>query len=467
MLSDRQGWFLSATVLVLAAVCPLRSEAENTPQDRARRTTPEDFAFDVERVVLPNGLVVILAPDRAARSVWVEMGFRAGALYEPAGRSGMAHFVEHLLATGTSSDTDYAEQSEARGAWFFNAFTAPYLMSFAVGLPPEELPFALWMMADRVAEQPARIEADLFEKERAVILVERAQRMVDRPYAAADRAILDRLFPEAHPLEGGVIGRPKALLDTTMAEVQDFIAAHIHASNGMLVVAGAFNKEVALQWIHNTVARLPPGPEPKTPTVQASPWRAAELAINERWSREPRVSLLWKMPTPRRTVREALSLGALLIQGYVDGAFGARVDAGLMEAGGETIFRLDVILPYDKPIDAARGEAEVFLRYLTAVDMPMDYFNTVRILRDLALLRALDSLRGRSRILLELEREGEDVTELAAHLGRLWRLQRHDVQHVAWKRLVTGSERLTFHARPVRPRQPRLNWEDREWGANE
>ena len=87
-----------------------------TPQDDDRRTQPSDFELPLERWVLANGLVVLLVPDLRASGVFVEIGFRAGTIHEPRGRSGLAHFVEHLLATGTSAGTDYARQAERRGA---------------------------------------------------------------------------------------------------------------------------------------------------------------------------------------------------------------------------------------------------------------------------------------------------------------------------------------------------------------
>src|SRR5207302_5373627 len=73
-----------------------------------RKTTARDLSVDLKRIELPNGIVVLLAPDKTGSSVFVSTNFRAGTLFEPKGCSGMAHLVEHIMATGPTPDTDYA-----------------------------------------------------------------------------------------------------------------------------------------------------------------------------------------------------------------------------------------------------------------------------------------------------------------------------------------------------------------------
>jgi hypothetical protein len=442
-------------------VLPREAAGASSPQAAARRTTPEDFEVEVHRYELENGLVVLLAPDPTAASVFVAAAHRAGALMEPPKKTGLAHLVEHLLITGTATDT-YGHAARSRGALHFNAFTGPTFMRFELELPPEELPFALWLTADRLAGRIERVTPELFERERAIIRVERALRALDRPFAVADQAILDHLFPSSHAFHGGVLGKPDDLARVTLDDARAFARAWVHPGTGVLLIAGALDLATARRLVEDTVARVPPGPTPRRARARARRTREAELAAREAWSRRPRVSLVWKLPPLDTTTRETLTLGAALVAGFVDGAFGARVRAGVLDLESDAVFRMDVILPHDKPIEAARGEAEVFLRYLTAVDMPTDFYNTVRILRDLRRLRAVDGIASRARMLLEVELRGDDPTRLARVLGRQWVLQRHDVQHTAWKKLITGAPRLTVHARPTRPLAPKLDWRTRE-----
>ena len=118
--------------------------------------------------------------------------------------------------------------------------------------------------------------------------------------------------------------------------------------------------------------------------------------------------------------------------------------------------------PHDKPVKAATEEAEVFLRYLTAVDMPRDYLNATRLAIDRVYLFMMDSVRGRASLITQLEMADEDPTQAEALSQRLWKLDRQTIRHTAWTHLVRGKGRLVVHARPVRPRKPKLSWEDRE-----
>ncbi len=363
------GFVVPALLACFAGTDAIGAEASQ----KHRRSAPADFDVDVERYPLPNGMTVLLAPDPRAESIFVATQHPAGALQEPLGKSGLAHFVEHLLATGTEVDR-YAQQAEARGALFFNAVTGPTFMRFEVELPPEELPFALWMKADRLAGRSARIEPELFERERAVIRVERSMRAVDRPFAVADQAILDTLFPPDHRFHGGVLGTVGDLGSITLDDVKRFSDAWIQPQGAILVIAGRFDPTVARQLVAETLGQVPGKPLPPRDRSRALQAKAKELQAAEVWSRRPRVSLVWKLRTPNvATTREALELGALLIAGYVDGSFGAQVETAVIPLDTETLFRLDVVLPHDKPIESARGEAEVFLRYLTGVEMPSDF----------------------------------------------------------------------------------------------
>ena len=157
---------LSAAALAVCAALPAHAYS---PSD-GRRTSDKDLEVPVQRLVLPNGLVVLLAPDPAATGVWVRMSYRAGTLYEPPGRSGLAHLVEHVFFNGPTPETDYAAILDRRRARHFNALTNAEELAFDVLVPPEELPLALWCVADRTASVPPAIDAAMVERHRKIAL---------------------------------------------------------------------------------------------------------------------------------------------------------------------------------------------------------------------------------------------------------------------------------------------------------
>ncbi len=445
------------------------ASAQTFKVSKKRKTSDEDLSLTLDRFTLENGLIVLLSPDPNAQSVLVDLTFMAGARFEPPHRSGLAHLVEHVVFRGPTPRTDYLSLLERRGAHDVGAFTTPGRMIFRTVVPPEELPLALWVHTDRIANLPGLLPDIDLDRHRAVVEVERAQRVLDIPYGKIDYTIYAKLFPPPHPLRAQVIGQPDDLARATKQDVKAFIERYLVPNNAVLTIVGNFDKDVAENWVRRTVARLP-----RTQTTNAAPLppppkqKARVYKFREEMSRKPRVTMLWKFEELGAQTTDWLHFGALLLSSYLDGAFGTQLSARLVKHTGGLFFRLDVTLPYDKPIRAAKDEAEVFLRYLTAIDVPTDLFNGTRLAYDRLAMFSLDTLEGRAAFVMELQRDprlllndATRATELGQHNSRHWSYRRHDIQHSAWKNLIRGPPRIIVHARPVDPKQPKLDWEDR------
>lgn len=432
---------------------PLGAEARET--DFGRELDVSAFDVGVEHYALPNGATVVLSPDPDAEGIYVELVFASGALDEPPKRSGLAHLAEHFLALGT--DPAYPLLAEARGAWHFNATTGPEFMSFELGLPAEELPFALWSVADRLGRGLSDIPPAELEREREVVRVECSFRQHDRPYAVANRIITARLFPEGHAFHGLTCGHPEDLDAIQTSDLATWVESQLVPANATLIVTGRFEPKTARDWIERTLGRVPARSFTRQPRVGARhKLRPEQLAVRETWSRKPRVSLVWQFEDISPNDYLGLSLGALALRHFLDGSFGSRVAASTFRIGTDGVFQLDVQMPYDKPVPSALGEAEVFLRYLTGVDLPRDYFDQIRNLMDRHLVEALEHPLERAQLLRRLVLDDENLDRVAEHLSRHWRLERNSLRQIAWRRLVVGAKPLIVHARPVRPLQPRL-----------
>ncbi len=426
-----------------------------------RKIANRSLHFDVERYVLPNGLTVLLSHDPTAQSASVNMGFRAGTLYEPRDRAGMAHLVEHVMLRGRTPDTDYVALLEAHGVVFLNAFTSSHFISFEVEVVPSAVPLALWVHCDRLATLPGKLDPADLDRHKSVVDVERIQRTVDVPFGGVEMAIHRQMFPRPHPMHSAVIGRPDELARVTLAEVQAFARRYLVPSNGVLTVVGRFDVAEVKAQIADTLGQLPPGRRARHPRNSQLEGKPAVYRVRERRARQPRVTVLWRVEGLGERSSDALTLGGWLLSNYVDGAFGTQVRANLTPVPGASYFRLDVTLPYDKPVDAATAEAEVFLRYLTAVDMPRDFLNATRLAIDRYFLFTMDTVRGRATMMAQMELADDDPTHPEGVSRRLWALDRQTIRHVAWTHLVQGNRRLVVHARPVRPRRPKLNWDER------
>lgn len=450
---------LGGAALLLALAAGPGVLAQPLGGQPGRRTTPQELAIEVERYELPNGLVVLLAPDPTTTSVLVWTTFRAGALYEPPGKSGLAHLVEHILASGPTPETSYDALLEARGARSFNAVTGFDVLAFESVVPAEELPAALWVAADRLGTLPGLIDAPLVERHRRVVVQEHAQRYTDEPYGLIGEQLRDRLYAPPHPLYGGAIGTLAELGSAGLDDVRGYIAERLGPANAVLTVVGRFDPQVAKALVADGLGRLPAGRRATCPRLAPLATGVSER-LHERISREPRVSIGWRFPDIPPDHTRALQLGAQLLTLLVDGAWGMRISSGCLEYPGETSCFMDLTLPYDESVAAAQNDADGFLRMLTLRQMPDDFMLNANRALDLAALFRLDTLSGRAAVLTRLELSGEGAANAAASLGQHWDMPVDLVRDTA--RIYLQRPRVVVHARPVRPRPAKIAREDLE-----
>jgi predicted Zn-dependent peptidase len=438
--------------LAAALTCaPLRALALDH-RGEGRKTSVKDLAVAVQRVVLPNGLVVLLAPDATDAGVLVWMTFRAGTLYEPPRRSGLAHVVEHVMAAGVTPPTDYAALLERRRARYFNATTDMETMQFQTVVPPEELPLALWVAADRLGSLAPLVDDELVEHHRRVVLQERAVRDVDAPYGPMREQLFSTLFAEPHPLHGSVIGTVEELHEINGADVRAFVGSLLVPANAILTIVGRFDAQAALRLVEDGLGRLPAGQRAKPPLLVPL-YRGKVAGAAEKIAREPAVTIGWRFAIPHQQA-VALGLGAQLLSFMTDGAWGMRLSAALQENEVESLFTLDLTVPYDEPASVVQSDADGFLRMLTRRQMSPDLVLAANVVLDRIALFDLDTLEGRAERLTRLERLVGARADVADDCAAHWWLDPAEIRAIADGFL--DAPRVTMHARPIHPRAARV-----------
>jgi zinc protease len=414
----------------------------------ARRSTPADLTVAAERLVLPNGLTVLLSPDPEASHVALVTTFRAGTLFEPRGRSGMAHLVEHLMCGGNTPQNDYLGMLSDRGVYGQNAFTSFERMIFVSYLPPEELPFALWVTAERLGTRPAQIDQAELNRHRAIVHEERVLRE-DVAYSPTNTALFEYLFPDPHPLLGCVIGKPKELDAVTVDDVKSFIARTLVPANGVLAISGRFDPVKARELLAGTVGLVPGGVRVTSAPTAAPVYEPAMLDVRERRSRRSRVTMGWTFDELQVDTVDALQLGAMLLEAQTDGAFGIEVDSDFHRISSGGLFVFNVTLPSGKRRDYALDDAEALLRYLTKAKVNRILLSSAHLHQDRAVMNAIDSTDDRAMLITDLELNQTEVDRSAEYFGRHWSLHPDLIQHLA--RQALGKRRMVIRSLPVRP----------------
>ena len=125
-----------------------------------------------------------------------------------------------------------------------------------------------------------------------------------------------------------VIGRNRELTRVTMADVAKFVKRYLVPANGILTIVGRFDPAAVKAQIEQTLAMLPPGERAAPPKETKLEGRPGIYRMRERRSRQPRVSVMWRLEGLGQRTQDALLLGGFLLSNYVDGAFGTQVRAG-------------------------------------------------------------------------------------------------------------------------------------------
>lgn len=190
----------------------------------------------VTHTALSNGLEVVIIPDRRAPVVTHMMWYRIGASDEPAGKSGIAHFLEHLMFKGTEKIAP-GEFSKiiARNGGEDNAFTTQDTTVYFQRVASDRLRLVMEMEADRMAN--LRLLEDDVNTERKVILEERRSRVDNDPSGIMSEQMGAALY-QAHPYRIPIIGWEGEIRALSRDDALSFYKRYYAPNNAILVVAG-------------------------------------------------------------------------------------------------------------------------------------------------------------------------------------------------------------------------------------
>ena len=195
---------------------------------------------EVERRVLPNGMILYLAEDRSLPLLDAHVVFRAGSLYEPAARPGVAQLTASQLRNGGTTRLPYSaldEELEVMGASIEPAISAETISLRASSLA-KDADRALSLLAEMIRSPAFAAEPLQTSKGR---VIEDLRRLPDSPPRLLAREFTRTMYTGAHPL-----GRPLTPAQAAAIQREDLQAYHrhfFHPNNAMLAVVGDFRQE--------------------------------------------------------------------------------------------------------------------------------------------------------------------------------------------------------------------------------
>ncbi len=228
------------------------------------------LSISTEQVVLPNGLTLVVAPDRSVPVVAVNLWYGVGSKHERAGRTGFAHLFEHMMFQGSAHipKNEHFERVERAGG-SVNATTWFDRTNYFETLPAHHLELALWLESDRMGFLIDAIDQEKLDNQRDVVMNERRQRYDNQPYGDWDERMQAMVFPPEHPYHHTVIGSMEDIEAATLTDVQEFFRTYYRPNNAVLTLAGDVDPKRAVELVERWFGGLPGGdPVPPVPGIE-------------------------------------------------------------------------------------------------------------------------------------------------------------------------------------------------------
>jgi zinc protease len=220
-----------------------------------------------QHFTLANGLVGVVIPDNRAPVVTQMVWYRIGAADEPMGKSGIAHFLEHLMFKATEKlPSGQFSKIVSRLGGNDNAFTSHDATAYFQRVSKQHLPRMMEMEADRMVN--LRLAESEVLTERDVILEERRSRVENNPSAIMDEQMSAALYRNHH-YGIPVIGWEHEIAELSRKDALDFYKAYYAPNNAILVVAGDVTLDEVKALAEKSFGPLPPSPAIK-PRVRPS-----------------------------------------------------------------------------------------------------------------------------------------------------------------------------------------------------
>ena len=266
-----------------AAIMPVVPDGV-TFVDAVERKPGDEVVIPYRRYRLDNGLTVILHPDTSDPLVHLDVTYHVGSAREEVGKSGFAHFFEHMMFQGSENVGDeqhFKIISESGGT--LNGTTSTDRTNYFQTAPANQLEKLLWLEADRMGFLLDAVTQEKFEVQRETVKNERGQRVDNVPYGLLRERVGEALFPEGYPYSWMTIGYVEDLDRVDVNDLKKFFLRWYGPNNAVLTIGGDFDETQTLAWLVKYFGAIPRGPDvamPDKPAVTLDANRYISLEDN-------------------------------------------------------------------------------------------------------------------------------------------------------------------------------------------
>ena len=310
----RLSYILSVIVSVALSAC---SQPSNNPQN-----------ITTDR--LANGLEIVVMTDKRAPVITHMVWYKAGATDDPDGRSGIAHYFEHLMFKGTQTlaPGEFSEKIAMMGGRE-NAFTAHDYTAYFQRISADKLEAVMKLEADRMANLVFDETQALSERD--VVLEERASRTDSNPPALLGEKIRHALH-KPHPYARPIIGWRDEIEQLTVADAQDFYRRFYAPDNAILIVSGDAEMPEVKELAARYYGAIPAAKKPKNQQIKADTLSAPEtIYMQDIRTRQPVMQRIYRLPVWTQENAKSFAALELLMQILSSGTTGRLYQTSIVD----------------------------------------------------------------------------------------------------------------------------------------
>jgi predicted Zn-dependent peptidase len=278
--------------------------------------TQPTVSFTDER--LANGLRLIIAVDRLAPVVAVNLWYNVGSKHEVPGKTGFAHLFEHVMFQGSRNVSKAEHMSLVQSAGgTMNGSTWLDRTNYYETLPSHQAELALWLEADRMATLLDALNQENLDNQREVVKNEKRWSYDNRPYGSWYEKIQGHLYPPDHPYHHTTIGSMEDLDAASIEDVSAFFRTYYAPNNAVLSVVGDVDPDDIRRWTERYFGGIPANPDiPQLGDLSLPPILGAEVreTVHDRVPL-PRVYVGFRAPAFGDERLDALDIAAQVLAG--------------------------------------------------------------------------------------------------------------------------------------------------------
>ncbi len=230
--------------------------------------------INYQKFVLDNGLEVLVHEDHSSKIAVVNMLYKVGSRNEIPGKTGLAHYFEHLMF-GSSKNVPVFDAALEKVGGSCNAFTNTDITNYYITLPAVNLETAFWLESDRMFQ--LNLSEKTIETQRKVVIEEFKQRYLNQPYGDVFHHVRDLAF-NTHPYRWPTIGKNiEDIVNYRKDDVEEFYLSHYSPDNAVMVVAGGVKTEEVKVLVEKWFGEIPSSQMPKKSIPQELPPSAKKI----------------------------------------------------------------------------------------------------------------------------------------------------------------------------------------------